>query len=739
MNSFFETLELFAQQHPKQIALVSDDVQMSFAELVAQVNDLAEWLVDANIGRAGLWGENSIAWVIADLAAWKAQITLVPLPRFFSAIQLHHIIEDSQLSCILVVGNAESIAPVANRSSTCVKNIYCDHLKESGTYLAINNICKVTFTSGTTGAPKGVCLTSDAIQNVTNALAERIYESPTADVELNRHFTLLPLSTLLENIAGVYVPLLMGKSIVVLEGASIGLLGSSELSMPTLLRRLHQYQPDSLIVLPQILMGFVGATTQGFPLPASLKFIAVGGARTSVQLLNQAHALGIPVQEGYGLSECASVVSLNSPLANKMGSVGRPLNHVQVKIEHGEIRVKGNTFSGYLGLTPQANGDWLATGDLGYIDEDGFLFITGRKKNLLISSFGRNISPEWIESELALCRSIAQCMVIGDSQPFCSAIVVPSSSQITTDQIEADIARVNQTLPDYAQIKKIIFSSEPFTPSNHLLTDNGRLRRVEIGTHYRHEIEAIYSSVASTSLAKPQELTMTFFHRLEQETQQDRMYLLSAPLIQRCMAQKQFSLAEYIEFLTQAYHHVKHTVPLLMAVGSRLPAEKESYREAIAEYIEEELGHQEWILNDLAACGAEKESIRYGRPNMATELMVAYAYDTVLRNNPMAFFGMVFVLEGTSINLASQAADIIQSHLGLPNKAFSYLRSHGSLDQEHIVFFEKLMNSLTDEKDQDDILHAAKMFFRLYGNIFRSIEQVAAENPTNPGAIVKVA
>ena len=232
---------------------------------------------------------------------------------------------------------------------------------------------------------------------------------------------------------------------------------------------------------------------------------------------------------------------------------------------------------------------------------------------------------------------------------------------------------------------------------------------------------------------------MTFFHRLEQETQQDRMYLLSAPLIQRCMAQKQFSLAEYIEFLTQAYHHVKHTVPLLMAVGSRLPAEKESYREAIAEYIEEELGHQEWILNDLAACGAEKESIRYERPNMATELMVAYAYDTVLRNNPMAFFGMVFVLEGTSINLASQAADIIQSHLGLPNKAFSYLRSHGSLDQEHIVFFEKLMNSLTDEKDQDDILHAAKMFFRLYGNIFRSIEQVAAENPTNPGAIVKVA
>jgi pyrroloquinoline quinone (PQQ) biosynthesis protein C len=216
---------------------------------------------------------------------------------------------------------------------------------------------------------------------------------------------------------------------------------------------------------------------------------------------------------------------------------------------------------------------------------------------------------------------------------------------------------------------------------------------------------------------------MNFFDRLQAETAAERNYLLSAPIIQRCIGLGQFSLQEYIAFLTEAYHHVKHTVPLLMAVGSRLPAEKENYREAIAEYIEEELGHQEWILNDLAACGVDKDTVRHGCPNAATELMVAYAYDTVMRNNPMAFFGMVLVLEGTSINLATQAADIIQQHLGLPNKAFSYLRSHGSLDLEHMVFFEKLMNGLTEQKDRDDIVHAAKMFFILYGNIFRSIEQ----------------
>jgi heme oxygenase len=106
--------------------------------------------------------------------------------------------------------------------------------------------------------------------------------------------------------------------------------------------------------------------------------------------------------------------------------------------------------------------------------------------------------------------------------------------------------------------------------------------------------------------------------------------------------------------------------------------------------------------------------------------MVAYAYDTVMRNNPMAFFGMVYVLEGTSINLATLAADIIQQYLGLPNKAFSYLRSHGSLDQQHMVFFEQLMNSLDDINDQERILHAAKMFYHLYGNIFRSIDQQAS-------------
>ncbi len=219
---------------------------------------------------------------------------------------------------------------------------------------------------------------------------------------------------------------------------------------------------------------------------------------------------------------------------------------------------------------------------------------------------------------------------------------------------------------------------------------------------------------------------MTLYQRLQQETLAERQYLVTSPIIQRCF-HGQITLENYVDFLTQAYHHVKHTVPLLMAVGSRLPEEKEWLREAVGEYIEEEMGHQEWILNDIGACGADKETVRKSQPASATELMVAYAYDAVNRVNPLRFFGMVFVLEGTSIALADNAAEQIKNKLGLPANAFSYLRSHGSLDQEHIVFFENLMNKITDKNEQDQIIHSAKMFFKLYANIFRELDNTTAQ------------
>ncbi len=213
---------------------------------------------------------------------------------------------------------------------------------------------------------------------------------------------------------------------------------------------------------------------------------------------------------------------------------------------------------------------------------------------------------------------------------------------------------------------------------------------------------------------------MPFYDELLAATEQARHEFLSIPQLQRG-ARGEISRETYLAFLTEAYHHVKHTTPLLMACGSRLPERLEWLREAIGKYIEEEMGHQEWILNDIAACGGDAEAVRNGQPLPGTELMVAYAYDTIQRRHPAGFFGSVLVLEGTSIHLAIDAAQAIQNALQLPKSAFSYLNSHGSLDQSHMRFFSELMNRLELDEDKQAVIHGANMFYRLYGNIFRSL------------------
>ncbi|MFT5164688.1 MAG: pyrroloquinoline quinone (PQQ) biosynthesis protein C [Alteromonadaceae bacterium] len=213
---------------------------------------------------------------------------------------------------------------------------------------------------------------------------------------------------------------------------------------------------------------------------------------------------------------------------------------------------------------------------------------------------------------------------------------------------------------------------------------------------------------------------MSFFQRLQQETKVEQQYLLSAPIIERCF-KGEICVDDYVAFLQQAYHHVKHTVPLLMSVGARLGDDQEWLRSAVAEYIEEEIGHQEWILNDIGHCGYDKDVARHSKPQFETEIMVAYSYDAINRKSPLSFFGLVHVLEGTSIAMADNAAASIGNALGLPKNAFSYLISHGSLDIEHVKFFEALMDKITDEKEQQVIIDAAKVFYKLYSNIFRNL------------------
>lgn len=214
---------------------------------------------------------------------------------------------------------------------------------------------------------------------------------------------------------------------------------------------------------------------------------------------------------------------------------------------------------------------------------------------------------------------------------------------------------------------------------------------------------------------------MPFFDRLMAETAADRDRMLATPILQRALAGS-VTADEYQAFLGQAYHHVRHTVPLLMACGAGLSERHVWLREAVARYIAEELGHEAWILDDIQAAGGDADQARTAPPATATELMVSYAYHTIDRVNPVGFFGMVLVLEGTSVGLAHRAAGAIKESLGLPDDAFRYLTSHGSVDQDHIRFLEDLMNWIDDEDDQAAVIHAARMFYRLYGDVFHSLD-----------------
>jgi len=218
---------------------------------------------------------------------------------------------------------------------------------------------------------------------------------------------------------------------------------------------------------------------------------------------------------------------------------------------------------------------------------------------------------------------------------------------------------------------------------------------------------------------------MTFFERLEKTTARERAELAESAIVVDALAGN-VTHAQYIEFLSRAFHHVKHTPSLLMACGARLADDREWLRAEVAEYAQEEIGHHEWILNDIAAAGGDAEAVRTSAPELNTELLVAYAYDTIMRRNPIGLFGMVYVLEGTSIRLATEVAQAVQNALHLPSNAFSYLMSHGALDIEHMGHFERLMNRLDREDDRAAVEHCAKVCFRLYTNVLTGIESKEA-------------
>ncbi|MGP0174053.1 AMP-binding protein [Pseudomonas sp. NCHU5208] len=462
-------------EHGEHVALIEGERTLSYAQLLDAVASRSRHLRDLGAQRVALALDNGIDWVLWDLAALHAGLVCVPVPGFFSADQQRHVLDSAGIDCL--IGSA---AP----GFVCLEgDIHRRHVAQPAPLHP--NTCKITYTSGTTGQPKGVCLDLATQLAVAGSLVEA-----SASRSVERHLCILPLATLLENIAGVYAPLLAGARVELMPMAQVGLTGASGFDLMRFLQALQAAQPHSLILLPQLLLALISAAERGLPLPNSLRFVAVGGGRVSAQLLERAEALALPIFEGYGLSECASVVCLNTPEQRRLGSTGKPLGHLQVKLaDDGEVQVKGARMLGYLG-EPAPQGEWLGTGDLGHF-EDGFLVLHGRKKHQFITAYGRNVNPEWVESELVQQLPIAQAWLHGEALPANVAVLVPRFPNTPDAQLQAAVDAVNHGLPDYARVHHWLRADSPFNASNDLATANGRLRRTALFTHYQAAIDEL--------------------------------------------------------------------------------------------------------------------------------------------------------------------------------------------------------------------------------------------------------
>ncbi|MED5611683.1 AMP-binding protein [Pseudomonas sp. JH-2] len=478
LQAFRQRLEEYARQQGERIALRGASERYSHAQLLEQVQAREALLQKQPPGVLAIALDNGPEALLWDLAALFGERPCVILPPFFSPAQRAHCLLQSQAT--LALAPAELHEELRELGFTPGEPFWqrpatADAGLPPGT-------AKITYTSGSTGTPKGVCLSAGALLRVAGEL-----ERASRPAEPSSYLAVLPLAVLLENL-GLYAALLAGAGVTLLPQGQLGISGASGVDWKRLLGCVALSGAQSLILVPQLLLGLVSAIERGLMRVGPLRFVAVGGARVSTGLLERAAAVGLPVYEGYGLSECASVVCLNRPGERRPGSVGQPLPHAQVRLaEDGEVLVRGATLLGYLG-EPPFTGQWWPTGDLGHFDADGYLYLAGRKKNQFITSFGRNLNPEWIEAELTQGGVILQAFVHGEGLHQNLALLWPLDPQAGDGDLEQAVQRCNAALPDYARVHAWRRLPQPLSAAEGTLTGNGRPRRAEILERYRNEL-----------------------------------------------------------------------------------------------------------------------------------------------------------------------------------------------------------------------------------------------------------
>jgi len=477
MNILLTRLEHHALASPESIALRSGDESLTYAQLMVAVQQVARQLGDYRVKSLGLYLDNGIEWIVLDLGSIVADIRVVPLPWFFSDEQLSHAVDTGAVDFVAFANDL----PAGIIGTGVAKQLYGDcrlqPVLSSNAEVAAPGHAggKLSFTSGTTGRPKEIELEHRFIDQTCQSLSSAI-----STLDIGKHLSILPYATLLENIAGIYLPLTLGKTVYAEAAARVGLSAELNLDPTRLQQTFNQAQPNSLILTPQLLELFCMLVENQAIDPACLVFVAVGGARVGEPLMRRARSLGIPAYEGYGLTEFASVAILNTPQNDRPGSVGKALPGVTVELAaDGEICLN-TTLAQTNADTQRMETISVQTGDFGSIDSDGFIYVHGRKSNLIILSTGRNVSPEWVEVELNSSPLITQSYVFNETSSELSALLVTAGPDNADSDLDAEVERINRTLPPYAQIKHWHRLLSPFSRDNQMLTVNGRLRRLQI-------------------------------------------------------------------------------------------------------------------------------------------------------------------------------------------------------------------------------------------------------------------
>lgn len=459
--------EILLAHVPARACLSDGHDTWSLIDLKQAVTSWINKLDELDVSRVAFDLPNGFDWAALDIALLESDRVAVPVPSFFSTAQRSHTLKASgaevMISLLESASKAEAGKMVNFNRFNIERRPDAEDVKlPAGTAL-------VTFTSGSTGQPKGVCLSAQTLLQTANSLHQSL-----KDQAIQQHLCVLPLTLLLENTAGLFANLLNGSTIYVPDLADIGVQGSSQVDVGQFVKGIETFGPDSIIVVPALLLAITASAEFGLVSFKHFKLVAVGGGRVTPELLHRAAQQNIPVYEGYGLTECGSVITLNTPMAQKVGSVGRLLPHVEASVENEELIVTRPRMLGVIGDLDTCTK--VATGDRVAIDADGYLTVYGRLKNTFITAYGRNVSPEWVESELQTELCISHAAVFGEAAETNTALLLPRGEP-TDAELDAAVSAANQRLPDYAQIGTWHRVTAADMHHYNGLTSNGRVRR----------------------------------------------------------------------------------------------------------------------------------------------------------------------------------------------------------------------------------------------------------------------